>query len=110
MYINLCVFSWHDSPAECGDSNVRLSTCVRVRVRVRVFVRVRVLVLVYGMLGLPMSKVIKSMKIKSRVATPGDGEEPEERKKKKKKKKKGKKDDAASPGGGYGFESRAVKF
>ena len=100
MYINLCVFSWHDSPAECGDSNVRLSTCVRVRV----------LVLVYGMLGLPMSKVIKSMKIKSRVATPGDGEEPEERKKKKKKKKKGKKDDAASPGGGYGFESRAVKF
>ena len=76
----------------------------------RVFVRVGMLVLVHGMLGLPMSKEIKSIKIKSRVASPGDGEEPEERKKKKKKKKKGKKDDATSPGGGYGFESRAVKF
>jgi hypothetical protein len=83
---------------------------VRVRVRMRVFVRVGMLVLVHGMLGLPMSKEIKSIKIKSRVASPGDGEEPEERKKKKKKKKKGKKDDATSPGGGYGFESRAVKF
>lgn len=76
------------------------------------FVRVGVLFIVYGMIpiGLPMSKEIKSMKIKSRVASPGDTEEREETKKKKKKKKKGKKDGATGAGGGYGFESRAVKF